>query len=318
MCSLTCYIVTYNRSKYLKKQIDSVLNQTYINFRLIILDNASTDDTEKLVKSYNDKRIEYIKHEKNIGGLSNIGYAFSHCKADYLIVLHDDDCIENNMFEEQMQAFIKNPDCVMVSTNAYHIDEEDNIIRKVWNWDDDQFYRGVDYFDNYMEHGKVLLFPSIMYNNRFLKKNNIMIDENVGPCADVVFCMDIFRAGGEAIEIRKPLLYYRIHSEQDSWINWTDMHLDLYRYLRNAGRFAKDIDRIRMKKYRIWMGFQLSRCLELITKKNTLKNVKKLNYSFGDLIEINTTLIGVTNAALTGINFCRIPLQLLYYRIYKG
>ena len=76
---ITAFIVTYNRVEYLKKAIDSVLNQTCRDFELIILDNCSTDGTEEYVKSLNDDRITYIRHEKNIGGGGNIAYAFAHC-----------------------------------------------------------------------------------------------------------------------------------------------------------------------------------------------------------------------------------------------
>ena len=58
-------LTTYNRPKYLKITIDSILNQTFKNFRLIILDNGSDIITSQLVKTYNDKRITYIKNDKN-------------------------------------------------------------------------------------------------------------------------------------------------------------------------------------------------------------------------------------------------------------
>ena len=97
---ITAFIVTYNRVEYLKKAIDSVLNQTCRDFELIILDNCSTDGTEEYVKSLNDDRITYIRHEKNIGGGGNIAYAFAHCKWDYFAVFHDDDVLHTNLLEE--------------------------------------------------------------------------------------------------------------------------------------------------------------------------------------------------------------------------
>ena len=66
----------YNGELFLKKALDSLLNQTYSNFELIISDNNSTDSTQKICQEYakNDKRICYIHQEKNIGAFSNFSF----------------------------------------------------------------------------------------------------------------------------------------------------------------------------------------------------------------------------------------------------
>jgi len=58
-------VLTFNRSKLLKETIDSILNQTFKDFEIIVVDNYSTDNTEEVVKSYNDNRIKYFKN-KNV------------------------------------------------------------------------------------------------------------------------------------------------------------------------------------------------------------------------------------------------------------
>ena len=66
----------YNGEKFLKKRIDSILNQTYENFELIISDNASTDNTRKICESYTkqDSRIRYVCQQKNIGAIENFKF----------------------------------------------------------------------------------------------------------------------------------------------------------------------------------------------------------------------------------------------------
>ena len=63
---ISVILPTYNREKLLKNAIYSVLNQTYSNLELIIIDDNSSDNTEILIKSFNDKRINYIKNNKNL------------------------------------------------------------------------------------------------------------------------------------------------------------------------------------------------------------------------------------------------------------
>jgi len=67
MPKVSIILPTYNRAHLIGRAIKSVLNQTYRNFELIVIDDGSTDDTEMLVKSFEDKRIHYIKHQKNRG-----------------------------------------------------------------------------------------------------------------------------------------------------------------------------------------------------------------------------------------------------------
>ena len=61
-------IPTFNRARLLARSINSVLEQTYQDFEIIIIDDASTDNTEEIVKTYKDSRLTYLKHERNQGG----------------------------------------------------------------------------------------------------------------------------------------------------------------------------------------------------------------------------------------------------------
>ncbi len=89
--TVSVVIPTYNRANLVDKSILSVLNQTYDNFELIIVDDGSTDNTADVVNSFNDERIRYILHEKNKGvaAARNTGIKFSI--GDLISFLDDDD-----------------------------------------------------------------------------------------------------------------------------------------------------------------------------------------------------------------------------------
>jgi len=92
MPKITCITTTYNRKKLLKKTIKSVLRQSFEDFEYIIVDDCSTDGTEKLVKSFKDKRIKYLKTKKNCGYDSypkNLG--IKNATGDFITFLDDDD-----------------------------------------------------------------------------------------------------------------------------------------------------------------------------------------------------------------------------------
>ncbi len=95
-------IPTYNRSKDLYRAINSVINQTYHTWELIIIDNHSVDETEQIVKSFNDNRIKYYKYHNNgiIAKSRNFGISIS--KGDYIAFLDSDDWWKINKLEKAL------------------------------------------------------------------------------------------------------------------------------------------------------------------------------------------------------------------------
>ena len=67
MPEISVIIPVYNVEQYLEECIDSILSQTYTDFEFLILDDCPEDNREKIVKSYSDKRIHYLKNKKNLG-----------------------------------------------------------------------------------------------------------------------------------------------------------------------------------------------------------------------------------------------------------
>src|ERR1700751_3211635 len=84
-------IPTYNRANLLEGALDSVLAQTYQHFRILISDNASTDQTAGLVASYRDPRIEYLRNDRNVGVIGNFNHLIQLADTDFLMLLSDDD-----------------------------------------------------------------------------------------------------------------------------------------------------------------------------------------------------------------------------------
>ena len=93
---VTVAIPTYNRAHYLPEAIESVLAQTFQDFELLILDNASTDNTPELVKSFKDERIRYVRNQTNIGMFGNCNKALELARGEYVIIFHDDDIRKKN------------------------------------------------------------------------------------------------------------------------------------------------------------------------------------------------------------------------------
>lgn len=88
---ITIVISTYNRAEQLPRAVKSVLNQTFSNFELIIVDNASTDKTQEVIQGFNDPRIRTIRHESNKGGSAARNTGIKLARGEYIALLDDDD-----------------------------------------------------------------------------------------------------------------------------------------------------------------------------------------------------------------------------------
>jgi glycosyltransferase involved in cell wall biosynthesis len=84
-------IPTYNRAEYLGRSIQSVLNQTYQDFELIIVDDGSTDNTRDIVAQFHDKRLNYIRHETNLGVAAARNSGVRAARGIYLAFQDSDD-----------------------------------------------------------------------------------------------------------------------------------------------------------------------------------------------------------------------------------
>lgn len=124
---------TYNHAKFIGKAIESVLSQTYKNFEMIIIDNYSEDDTEKIVASYEDDRIIYLKFKNNGIIAASRNHGIKHSHGEYVAFLDSDDFWHKQKLEKQLPHF-GTPEIIGVASNAVLVSEtpyyrKDNLAR---------------------------------------------------------------------------------------------------------------------------------------------------------------------------------------------
>ena len=107
------FVLPAYKANYLKEAIDSILAQTYSDFELIIVNDASPENVDGIVMSYDDKRIQYHRNEQNIGGTDLVAQwnnSISHAKGEYLILASDDDIYMPTYLEKMDTLVDKYPD----------------------------------------------------------------------------------------------------------------------------------------------------------------------------------------------------------------
>lgn len=103
----------YNGQQYLAEAIESILNQTYRNFELLLLDDGSSDNSEHIIKAFNDSRIIYIKNETNKGLIYTLNRGVGLAKGTFIARMDADDVSVVSRFEKQIEEFKKDEKLVI-------------------------------------------------------------------------------------------------------------------------------------------------------------------------------------------------------------
>ena len=123
MKKVSIIVPMYNVENYITKCIDSLVNQTYSNIEIILIDDGSKDATFQIIKNFKDKRIKYI-YQKNAGVSAARNNGISKSSGDYITFIDADDWLEENAIELMINLFETN-DCDVIRTNYYNVSYSD-------------------------------------------------------------------------------------------------------------------------------------------------------------------------------------------------
>ncbi|AAM30348.1 glycosyltransferase [Methanosarcina mazei Go1] len=113
-------IPTYNRAHLIPRAIKSVLNQTYLDIEIIIVDDSSTDNTEEIVKDFKDRRLKYIRHNINKGASAARNTGIRESRGKYIAFQDSDDEWFSNKLEKQIEAFADAPPEVGIVYSGFY------------------------------------------------------------------------------------------------------------------------------------------------------------------------------------------------------
>ena len=240
-------VATYNHKNYILDCLNSIKNQTYKNLEIIISDDSSKDDTDKIINKFikenKNLKIKFFIQKKNLNISKNFNFLFKKSKGKYIIFFGGDDIMEKNMIEIQLKTLIENPKASFCYTNCGWFNSDMSI--KYFN-----------HFNLLQKPPKVLKdilsdftipSPTIMTPTKFLPKKPM--NENVNHISDFLLAIDLFEKKSP-VYINRVLLKYRRH-EQNTMTSRlaNNERLKLIRILKNKYKNRKDyIDQINLYK----------------------------------------------------------------------
>jgi glycosyltransferase involved in cell wall biosynthesis len=126
---ITVLMPVYNAERFLKEAIHSILNQTYRNFELLIIDDGSTDRSAEIIRSYTDPRIRFVQNEKNLGISETLNRGIDLSSTDLIARMDADDISYPKRLQKQYEYMIVHSDCALLSTWCKEITEDKRFIR---------------------------------------------------------------------------------------------------------------------------------------------------------------------------------------------
>ena len=214
---------TYNSDKYIKESIDSILNQTYSNWELIIIDDSSTDNTSKILSNYRDKRIKVYKNETNKGVAYSRNKGISLCTSDVIAFLDSDDIWAKDKLEKQIYLYSRERQFIF--TGSYFIDE-------IGKQNSYQLKVPEKINRNELLKRNIISCSSVMINKKYLLNHPFPEVKNIHE--DFVTWLQILNDIDYAYGINDPLLTYRLRKSSKSFnkLHAAFMNLKVYRYIK--------------------------------------------------------------------------------------
>ena len=208
----------YNGDQFLDKSIKSVLNQTFNNFEYIIINDGSTDDSLKIIKSYEDSRIKIINFSKNMGITAALNNGLNAAKGYYIARQDQDDISHPERFMLQIE-YLETNDVDLVDTNFIFIDENDKYLQ--------------DYEKRYFNPDETLshlffyemVHASIMCKRLLFTKDNIQYRKR--PTEDYDLFIRLAKAGMRAGRLDQKLIKQRKHPNSMCGSDWDNIKKDI-------------------------------------------------------------------------------------------
>lgn len=210
MPKVSVLIPTYNCSQYIGQAINSVLNQSFSDFEIIISDNASTDNTEDIVRNFNDPRIKYYKNNENIGYTKNVHKLIHElASGEYCIILCADDYWDSNQLLFKFCKILDDNHKVGFVYSKNKFLNENVGYLSIHNYSNNIFIiDGKEFFLNFRKKYSQPALSSGMFR-RSLALEVGAFEENLKYCPDLVFWLKLSLSSYVAF-IDTPFSVYRV------------------------------------------------------------------------------------------------------------
>jgi len=254
---------SYNYGQYIKEAIDSVINQTFTNWELIIIDDASSDNSMKIIHKYlhKDSRIKLIINEKNLGLAKTLQKGINLAEGHWIAFLESDDIFSPASLEKKIEAAKQGADIIFTDVELFQDEEMSELLQK-------SFDERNKYIINLDKSMFIRNFKDVIYKSNIIPTfSSVMVKkELLANCRFNPLCpsaLDYY--------LWAQLCFKKVYYINEKLTRWR-LHKDSYINKNNTSWFRK-------------LLFSISIYRETIKDKNIfIRNLKLINYIRGRFI----------------------------------
>ncbi len=202
---ISVLMCVYNNALYVREAIESILNQTFTNFEFVIVNDGSTDESEAIILSYTDPRINYLKNPENLGLIASLNKGIEASHGKYIARMDADDISLPERLKEQHAYMESHPLLGVCGSDYYLIGSGKPVHYKALTKHQEIL--------GYMLFNCSIVHPSLIIRTDLLKQQTVRFDNNYKHAEDYeLWSRLIFQAQFSAVS--KTLFKYRIHPGQ--------------------------------------------------------------------------------------------------------
>ena len=307
-------VPVYNTEKYLKNCIDSLLKQNFEDYEIIVINDLSPGNAEEIIKSYNDKKIVYIKNKTNKGIGYNRNLGVKEAKGEYVCFIDSDDYVKED-FISKMYNYSKENNLDLCVCDYVNVDEKGNTL--------EEFNLSNFGITNYEENNKILCEINLGPCNKLFKKdmlikNKIEFSEKL-KYEDLSFVAVSIKNSAKIGKINEQLNYFTVHKNsetttRDKRVFDIFKQLDIVRNEYKSGKYLDELTVSVLLNYTIQQRYQIDKDTQSKFIDDAFKylNDNNIDYKHSEYIKNRSFLKGLIekNKFITKI-YCKI------YRMLK-
>lgn len=274
MLDVTICIPTHNRAAMLEKTLLHVLAQTYKDFQVVVVDDASTDGTEQVVRGLGDSRVKYFKNRVNLGLVKNFNECLKHATADYFVLHPDDDYMKPHALETLLGAMKRNAGLGYVFAGCDIVDETGKLLKRQMQYAESGVFSARDRLSKHLLGNDVYLCSALFSRKAVEEAGGF---ENFWHVMDWCLELNISMSGYPVGFVAEPLGYFTFWTGSWSYI-YEEMQqvggqeydtLSLFFNDRRLAKYfsAEEINDLKIKALASWLEGVKRGCRNGVTEK---------------------------------------------------